>query len=611
MIDKDDRLLYIGKSKNIRNRVRSYFSKTSDISARIALMVRQIYTIEIIVTDNESEALTLESNLIKNYQPYFNILLKDDKKYPYICITWSEDYPRIFITRRRRERKKNDKFYGPFVDVKLIRETLFLIKKVFPLRQRPIPLYKDRTCLNYSIDRCPGVCQEKISSEDYHKILKRVEMIFQGRTEELHNLLKLHMIQLSDNLKYEEASKIRDQLKGLRLLSESQKMTIPDSSICRDTIAIASDNKIASIQIFQMRAGKLVGRLGYISKKENFEDNFLLQRIIEEHYSKVDVIEIPSELLVQYDIPNIKIISEWLSELKGSKVTISKPIRAKKAELIDLVHTNAKYELQRVNRGIEKKLLELEDLSDLIDLKDIPNRIEGYDISHIQGSDAVASQVVFIQGLPAKQHYRKYKIKNPIIESGHSDDFLCMSEIIKRRFKRWSRIKSELGSLDNIKSAGNSILDSGNISDWPDLIMIDGGKGQLSAVMHTLKELKLESDVNVISLAKRNEEIFLPGSKRPLETDKEQPALLLLRRLRDEAHRFAIEYHRKKRKQRMRRSHLTEIAGIGPKRIKLLLSHFNSIEAIQIATYDQLSKTPGVGKLAAKNVWNYFHQNSN
>ena len=611
MKDGEDRLLYVGKSKKLRNRVRSYFRSGNELSPRISLMVRQVADIELIVTDNESEALTLESNLIKSHQPYFNVLLKDDKKYPYVCITWGDKYPRIFLTRKRRQRQLKDKYYGPYVDVYLLRQTLFSIKKLFPLRQRRIPLYKDRTCLNYSIGRCPGVCQEEISSEDYKNTLKRVEMIFQGRTDELRILLEKQMISFSESLKFEEAGSVRDQLKGIDRLYESQKMIIPDSSVCRDIIAMASEENISSVQIFQMRSGKLIGRLGYFSDNSNFNSSQILQQVIENHYSNVDPVEIPSEILVQHQLVNNILISDWLSEIKKQKVNINVPKRSRKAEIIKLVEKNANLELQRIKQSHDKNLVELDDLTNILDLENIPKRIECYDISHIQGSDAVASQVVFIDGIAARQHYRRYKIKSPNIKIGHSDDFESMAEVITRRFRRWARFKEEGGDIDVLLSNQSSVLDNLNLNDWPDLVVIDGGKGQLSSVVAALEDLKLDQNLNVISLAKKKEEVFIPKVKQSLVTESNQPGMLLLRRLRDEAHRFAITFHRQKRSQRMKRSQLNEIPGLGPQRIKLLLEHFRSIEAIQMATFSELSSTPGLGRSTAVVIRNYFHPDKN
>ena len=606
--DIDNNLLYIGKSKKLRSRVSSYFNNYSDLTPRLSLMVRQITEIEIIVTDSEYEALNLESNLIKTNKPYFNILLKDDKKYPYLCITWSEKYPRIFITRRRRNRNNLDRYYGPYVDVGLLRRTLFTIKKIFPLRQRPRPVYKDRTCLNYSIGRCPGVCQEVISSDDYKKIMKQVSMIFQGRNDDLEIFLQKKMLQFSNDLDYENAAKIRDQISGLKLLTESQKISIPDSSINRDIFGIVSEKNVASIQIFQMRSGKLIGRIGYSQKLNNEDENLILQRVLEEHYMNVEAVEIPSEILIQYNLPKQATIEDWLTELRKKKVKILIPKRNKKHETVEMVLKNAKLELDRILNGIQDNESSIEDLAQILELSEQPKRIEGYDISHIQGSDPVASQVVFIDGIPSKQHYRKYKIKDPNVFIGHSDDFASIYEVIHRRFKKWSRFKKSGGDFSILNDKTNSKLDNELLSDWPDLIMIDGGKGQLNAAIKALKELNLEEEVTICSLAKKNEEIFIPGFTKSLDTDENQKGVLLLRRVRDEAHRFALSFHRDKRSKRMNRSQLSQISGLGPSRIRELLEHFKSIDAIRIASKEDLSKVKGLGKNSVNDIYEYFNE---
>jgi excinuclease ABC subunit C len=606
--DIDNNLLYIGKSKKLRSRVSSYFNNFADLTPRLSLMVRQITEIEIIITDSEYEALNLESNLIKTNKPYFNILLKDDKKYPYLCITWSEKYPRIFITRRRRNRNNLDRYYGPYVDVGLLRRTLFTIKKIFPLRQRPRPVYKDRTCLNYSIGRCPGVCQEVISSDDYKKIMKQVSMIFQGRNDDLELFLQKKMSQFSDDLDYENAAKIRDQITGLKLLTESQKISIPDSSINRDIFGIVSEKNVASIQIFQMRSGKLIGRIGYSQKLNNEDENLILQRVLEEHYMNVEGVEIPSEILMQCNLPKQKTLEDWLTQLRKNKVKIIIPKRNKKHETVEMVLKNAKLELDRILNGIQDNESAIEDLTQILELSEQPKRIEGYDISHIQGSDPVASQVVFIDGIPSKQHYRKYKIKDPNVFIGHSDDFASIYEVIYRRFRKWSRYKESGGDFSILNDKTNSKLDNELLSDWPDLIMIDGGKGQLNAAIKALKELNLEEEVAICSLAKKNEEIFIPGFTKSLDTDENQKGVLLLRRLRDEAHRFALSFHRDKRSKRMNRSQLSQISGLGPSRIRELLEHFKSIDAIRIASKEELSKVKGLGKNSVNDIYEYFHE---
>ena len=606
--DIDNNLLYIGKSKTLRNRVSSYFNNYAELSPRLSLMVRQITEIEIIVTDSEYEALNLESNLIKTNKPYFNILLKDDKKYPYLCITWSEQYPRIFITRKRRNRNNFDRYYGPYVDVGLLRKTLFIIKKIFPLRQRPRPVYKDRTCLNYSIGRCPGVCQEIISSEDYKKTMKQVSMIFQGRNDDLEVFLERKMNQYSNDLEFENAAKIRDQISGLKLLTESQKISIPDSSINRDIFGIVSENNISSIQIFQMRSGKLIGRIGYTQKIDNSDETEILQRVLEEHYINVEGVEIPSEILLQFNLPKHNTIEEWLSELRQKKVKLIIPKRNKKFETVEMVLKNAKLELERILNGIQDNESAIEDLTQILELTNQPRRIEGYDISHIQGTDPVASQVVFIDGIPSKQNYRKYKIKDPNIFIGHSDDFASIYEVIYRRFKKWSKFKIDGGDISSLQDKKKSTLENDLLTDWPDLIMIDGGKGQLNAALKALTQLDLHEEVNICSLAKKNEEIFIPGFSKSLDTDQNQKGLLLLRRVRDEAHRFALSFHRNKRSTRMNRSQLSQIPGLGPSRIKDLLEHFNSIDAIRIASREELSKVKGLGIHSANDIYNYFNE---
>ena len=592
MKDETDQILYIGKSKSLRNRVRSYFRDGAHHhTPRIATMVRSVADIEIIVTDTEAEALALEANLIKQHQPHFNVLLKDDKKYPYLCITWSEDYPRIFITRKRRNNAKN-RYYGPYVDTGLLRRTLQIAKRVFPLRQRRQPLFKDRPCLNYDIGQCPGVCQELITSEDYHKIVQRVAMVFQGRSHELIDMLTEKMMRASEDLDFEKAALIRDQIKGLETLGEHQKVALPDDTISRDAIALSADDEHACVQLFQIRAGRLVGRLGFVADADSGTPGEILQRVLEEHYRLVDPVEIPAEILVQHPLPESEMLAGFLTAEKGRKVSVEMPQRQMKAELVEMVERNAQYELARTQRFADRNNQAMEDLSALADLPGPPKRIEGYDISHVQGSDAVASQVVFVDGLPAKQHYRTYKIKNPTVTSGHSDDFASMAEVIRRRFRRYAQDSSK-------QRVGNP--------DWPDLVMIDGGKGQLSAVVAELEDMNLLSELRVVSLAKKREEIFLPGEKQPLETDPDQPGVMLLRRLRDEAHRFAVSFHRKKRTARMRRSRLEDIPGLGHHRRKQLLANFRSIDYIREASTKQLEQVDGIGPQLAKQIYDYFH----
>jgi excinuclease ABC subunit C len=554
-------------------------------------MVKQVTEIEFIVTDTEAEALALEANLIKQHQPYFNVLLKDDKKYPYVCITWSEEYPRIFITRKRGIGKEKDKFYGPYTDSHLLREILRISKRIFALKQRPQPLFKDRPCLNYDLGRCPGVCQKLISPEEYRKTVQKVAMLFQGRTQELIDILTTQMQKSAEALNFESAARIRDQIAGLKSLNANQKVALPDDTVSRDAIALAGNDKHACIQLFQIRAGQLVGRLGFVADT-HAEPGAILQRVLEEHYQTADAVEIPTEILVQHELPDAEILADVLTQRKQRKVTILAPQRQTKAELIEMVERNAQFELQRMQKLGDRNQQAMQDLAAILDLPDLPHRIEGYDISHIQGSNAVASQVVFIDGISANQHYRHYKIKNPTVTAGHSDDFASLAEVIQRRFRKY-------GEDPELLRQGNP--------DFPDLIMIDGGKGQLSSVVAVLQEMNLLEDLRVVSLAKQREEIFLPGESAPLQTEAEQPGVQLLRRLRDEAHRFAVSFHRQQRSDKLKRSRLDEIPGLGHHRQKQLLGHFRSVDYIRQATPAQLAEVSGIGPRLAQEIYDYFH----
>jgi excinuclease ABC subunit C len=593
MRDRTDRILYIGKSKKLRTRVRSYFRAIDKHSPRIAMMVQQVAEIEFIVTDTEAESLALEANLIKQHQPHFNVLLKDDKKYPYILITWSENYPRIVMTRNRRLGRGKDKYYGPYTDGQLLRNVLYAIKRTFPLRQRPQPLFKDRPCLNYNIGRCPGVCQNLITPDEYRQTVAQVAAIFQGRSGELVETLSTQMDRAAEELEFEKAAILRDRVNSILSLSAEQKVSLPSDTISRDAIALAANERVACIQLFQIRAGKLVGRLGYTAEAVaiagEIDRGAILQQVLEQHYQQADPVEIPPEILVQSALPEGEILASYLSDRKGKKVTIINPQRQQKAELIEMVEKNANYELARIERSAERDRLSLEDLADFLELEDLPHRIEGFDISHIQGSNAVASQVVFIDGLPAKQYYRHYKIKNPAITIGHSDDFASHAEIARRRFRKY---------------AGGANIDD---PDFPDLVLIDGGKGQLSAVMAVINEYQLADKMRVISIAKQKEEIFIPNTSESLPTTAEQPGIQLLRRVRDESHRFAITFHRQQRSTTLTRSHLDDIPGLGSHRQKQLLAHFHSIDYIRAATAEEIARAPGIGIKVATEIYRYFH----
>ncbi len=589
--DKTDQIIYIGKSKRLRSRVRSYFRQPVQLGPRLELMVYQVAEIEYIVTDTEAEALALEANLIKQHQPHFNVLLKDDKKYPYVCITWSEPYPRLFITRKRQLGAVGDRYYGPYVDSFRLRQTLALVKRLFPLRQRPRPLFKDRPCLNYDMGRCPGVCQALISPAAYRQTLQKVAMIFQGRTAELVGQLQAQMQAAAEALNFELAARLRDQIRALETLGADQKVALPDDTVSRDAIALASDDRHAAIQLFQIRAGRLVGRLGFLADAQSGSPGAILQRVLEEHYAHVEGVEIPSEIVLQYPLPEADLLQAYLSEKKGRRVTFTVPQRQGKAELIEMVQRNAQLELERIQQASDRTQTALADLAELLNLSTLPRRIEGYDISHLQGADAVAARVVFIDGLPAKQHYRHYTIRHPDVKLGHSDDFASLAEVLQRRFAPYAQPNGNLPDP----------------ADWPDVVLIDGGKGQLSAVVNALDPLGILEHLTIISLAKQREEIFCPHARQPLASDPEQPGVQLLRRVRDEAHRFALNFHRQKRSQRQRRSQLDQIPGLGHHRQKELLATFRSIDYIRMATPEQLAQVHGIGSRLAEKIHRYFH----
>jgi excinuclease ABC subunit C len=392
------------------------------------------------------------------------------------------------------------------------------------------------------------------------------------------------------DLKFEQAALIRDQINSLGKLNADQKVSLPQDTISRDAIAVASDGQISAIQLFQIRAGRLVGRLGFFADgvESELEKGEVLQRVLEQHYQQVEAVEIPSEVILPCALPDGELLNDWLTSQRGRKVTFNLPQRQTKAELLEMVERNAQYELERLQKQTAKNVTALEDLAEILNLETLPKRIEGYDISHIQGSNAVASQVVFIDGVPAQQYYRHYKIKNPSIKVGHSDDFASLAEVITRRFQ-------------------SSVKGKKNQQDWPDLIMIDGGKGQLSAVVKVLTKMDLLDKFTVVSLAKQREEIFLPGESQPLLTHAEQPGVQLLRRLRDEAHRFAVSFHRQQRLSKSRRSRLDEIPGLGFSRQKQLLAHFRSLDYIREASVKQLQEVPGIGPQLAQTIYDYFH----
>ncbi len=552
---KDGRgdILYIGKASSLNDRVSSYFQKGANLSAKTTAMLEHVVDVEWIVTGSDLEALILENNLIKKYKPKYNVVLRDDKNYPYLRLSIDEDFPRLSIVRRYKKDKAL--YFGPYVPTNALRETLIVINKNFPLRKckKAIDGKSERPCLNHQIGRCLAPCCSKISKEDYYKIVKDVRLFLEGKDKELLKSLHEKMGRESEALNFEEAAKTRDRIKKIDRILEKQRITIPEM-IDQDVIGIAREGESANIQILFVRNGMVTGRKDFFWDNLKDTDNGeIITSFIEQFYR--DEIQIPDEILIPVGaIHELPLLLEWLSQKKGKKVLISIPKKGHKASLIKLAEDNA---IMRLNEKIaEKKKYEsiLNELKNLIGLKDLPRRIEAFDISNISGSHAVGSMIVWEGDGPKKSDYRRFKIKS--VQG--ADDYGMMREVLYRYYS---------------KMAG-AVRAQGAVPLQPDLVMIDGGRGQLNVAIGVFKELNI--NLNVIGIAKpggegESERIFLPDRKEPIELLHSSPVTLLLQRIRDESHRFAITYHRKLMNKRMFISALDDIKGIGPaKKIKLL-----------------------------------------
>jgi excinuclease ABC subunit C len=581
--DKGGKVLYVGKAKNLRNRVRQYFQKSRSLGPRIEQMLSKATDLEVIVTDTEVEALILEANLIKKYRPRYNVSLKDDKSYPYIVIT-GEPYPRVFITRQVR--RDGSRYFGPYTDVKNVRSALKAIRDIFMIRScnffidaEAIGKKKFKVCLDYHIKKCEGPCEGLVTQEKYNAMIDQVASLLRGKTGTLIRSLKGEMELHAAARRYEEAAVIRDRIKGLEAYSERQKAVDLDATD-RDIMAFAADGDDACGVIFKLRDGKMVGRQHYyMGNVEGKPEGEILEALLQQYY--LDAEDIPSEIVVQTPLDDTGAITRWLGERRGDGVSIVAPEEGEEAKLVRLTKSNARFlldelKIQKMKRAdyVPHPLLALQkDLG----LEKVPRRIECFDNSNIQGSDPVASMVVFVDGKPRTGEYRKFKIQSV---SG-PDDFASMREIVERRY---TRVLEEQGEL-------------------PDLIVVDGGKGQLSSAVEVLQKLGIGSQP-VIGLAKRLEEVFLPGRSDPELIAKTSSGLRLLQQIRDEAHRFAITYHRTLRAKRTLQTELDLIDGVGKKRAKELLEAFGSVQGVKFATGEQLEEVVGV-KIASK-IREYF-----
>ena len=598
MKDEKGKVIYVGKAVNLRSRVRSYFHASADHSPKTHYLKQDIVDLDFIVTASELEALILECNLIKKYQPRYNVRLKDDKRYPYIKITWQEPYPRIFTVRRMQ----NDgaKYYGPFTATWAVSQTLDLLRKIFPYLtcKREITGQDKRACLYYHIGRCPGPCIGAVSQEEYRALVSQICRFLEGKSEEIIDDLRAQMMAASQRLEFERAAALRDQIVALERVIERQRV-VSSALADEDVIAFARQDGDACMQVFFIRRGKLIGREYFVLEGTAEEDDRqIMTSFVKQFYDKAAYV--PSEVLLQSEIDEALIIQSWLRSKRGTKVTLKVPRRGQKKELVQMAAENAAETLAHLRAQWlldEGKSVEaLAELQEHLDLAQPPARIECYDISNIQGKAATGSMVVFVKGVPRKSDYRRFKIRT--VEG--ADDYAMMQEVLRRRFRR-AVPSTELRTVGETKEKGELVKDEA----WtilPDLVVVDGGKGQLNAALEVMDEYDLREAVPLVGLAKEREEIFVPDQPEPILLPHGSQGLFLIQRIRDEAHRFALQYHRRLREKKTLTSTLEEIPGIGPKRRQALLKHFGSFEGIRQASLEELAAVAGMSRAAAQQV---------
>lgn len=592
MKDIEDKIIYVGKAKKLKNRVKSYFLNENNNTIKTRALVEHVNKIDWVVTDSEHEAFALESNLIKQFMPRYNIMLKDDKHYPYIKINLRDDYPRIEVVRKVK--KDGAKYYGPYFDSTAMRKMVEAINKTFKIRtcKKNITKIKgkERPCLEYDIGKCVAPCLASVSKEDYRAIIDDVVKFMAGDVEEVRSDLQERMDTASKNLEFEKAAQYRDRLQGIEIAQNQGQRVISTTSEDFDLFAVGYDEIRATVQVFVIRSGKVIGSENFaMDMPEGGEAGEILSFFLQNYYMNQSII--PKEILVSDDLPEKEDIIKYLTKLRQGPVYISIPEKGKKKRLIELAKNNSFQEIERIKLNEQRKYERtggaVKSLFKELKLSKLPNRIEGFDISNIQGVDTVASMVVFEGGISKRSDYRRFKIKTVI----GPDDFKSMAEVIRRRFERLaSEMKKEK---------------EGSFSSKPDLVLIDGGKGQLASARKIMAELGF-SDIDTIGLAKREEEVFVGDGHELIILSKRAPALHLLQRIRDEAHRFAITYHRSLRKKTSYRSVLDDVPKVGDKRKKALLMAFPTVSAIKNANYDELLKVDGMSKDAAQNVIDFF-----
>jgi excinuclease ABC subunit C len=595
MKDKDGRVIYVGKAVNLRSRLRSYFHASALENNKTRQMVRRIKDIDWIVVGSELEALILEMNLIKKHRPHFNVRLKDDKRYPYIKVHWADPFPKLTVTRYMVN--DGSRFFGPYTSVWAVHQTLDVLRRIFPYLtcDREITGKDQRACLYYDIKLCSAPCIGAINQENYRQAIDDLCQFLNGRTEPIVNRLQEEMRLASDQLQFERAAALRDQVNAIEKVVEKQKV-ISSDYIDSDVIAMARSNGEACVQVFFIRSGKLIGREYFLLQgAEGAADANVMSGFIKQFYDQASTV--PSQVLLPHEIEEAHIIKQWLgSRRTGESFEILIPHEGTQRDLIQMAAENAAETLQALQaRWQAEKHRQTEALAELqsaLNLEAPPNRIECYDISNTQGTSAVGSMVVFEQGVPTKKFYRRFNIRSVT----GPDDFASMEEVLQRRFNRWQSAK-EMGDQPGKKP-------DPSFSMLPDLLIVDGGKGQLSRAVTVLEKFDLSDQVPVAGLAKQNEELFVPDQSHPIILPNGSQGLFLVQRVRDEAHRFAVTGHRKRRTKSGLASRLDTIVGVGPARRKALLGKFGSIQNIQNASIEELASTPGISENLAHQIKN-------
>ncbi len=589
------KVIYVGKSVNLRNRVRSYFASNVD-SFKTHQLRKHIHDIEIITTDSDLEALLLETTLIKKYKPHYNIRLKDDKRYPYIKVHWGEAFPKVTVTRRMT--RDGSRYFGPYTSVWAVHQTLDLLRKIFPYLtcDRDITGQDSRACLYFDIKLCNAPCIGNVNKQQYRDMIQSLMDFLNGRSEGITRDIENRMAKASENLDFEQAAVYRDQLRAIDKVVAKQKV-ISAANTDQDVIAFAREQGDACVQVFFIRHGKLIGREYFLLEgTEGESDPEVLHDFLTQFYD--EAAHIPKEVLLPHEVDEARVIERWLKEKRSTKVSIKVPRRGKKKELVEMAATNAADTLATLRQqwaaDRSKHVTAMTELQEALDLERPPARIECYDISHTQGTQTVGSMVVFVQGAPRKSDYRRFNVRTV-----GNDDYGAMKEVLSRRFQRYKDTMA--GELHDPSQIGKSQKDTA----WallPDLLIVDGGKGQLAMAREVLREFKVEDEVPLAALAKQEEEIFVPGRPASILLPRRSEGLYLVQRVRDEAHRFANEGHRKRRSKVGVASILDGVPGVGPARRKRLLDRFGSLDDIRKATLEEIAAVPGIPYDVAESV---------